>query len=257
MSSLEQQKHDVLSFDVGIRHLAFCHLRCSLPWCASKCQIMAWDVIDLGTVGNLETCATALMRQLYERFASSEKVKVKFDTILIERQPRARSIIMVAVQMFLCAFFSQPQFENFGRVRFISAAWKLNLSLQQQPPPALLEAGKLGKPRKTPKTQKRAKYQANKKTAITTARHYLEHVLEDFANLALLDIAPKKDDLSDAFLQAIAFVEGSEHSRTSFAVFKRRVKKKRTPPVAAEDVVKKTKRPPVKKLMISDDTPQA
>ena len=170
-------------------------------------------MIDLGKVGNVEACASALMAELHKRFE-----KTSADIILIERQPRARSIIMVAVQMFLCGFFSLPQYQ-FGKVKFISATWKLNMAQQHEhetSPVALGAAGTSGTSGRTRKGSKtaaeRVKYSSNKKYAVMTAKHYLETVLCDFANLALLEVYPKKDDLADALLQALAFVEGSGSS---------------------------------------------
>lgn len=193
-------EYSILSFDVGIRHLAFCHLVVAGQGTPSY-RIEDWDVIDLDKVPSVETCAERLMRELHARFPAS-----RFDVVLVERQPKSRSIIMVAVQMFLCAYFSLAKVDatkRVGQVKFISATRKLDMSLL--PPPLDQQA-----PEPVVKS-----YAANKAYAVKAARYYLEHVLEDFANLCLLDTYKKKDDLCDALLQGIAYVEsGGEVCRT-------------------------------------------
>ena len=191
MTDPKSNTKSILSFDVGIRHLAYCHLSHD-GWDASTIKINAWDVIDLGPVASVEICADKLMAELKRRFAVEAA-----DLVLIERQPRSRSVIMVAVQMFLCAYFSQDK-ARFKAVKFISAQRKLAMQLlpdeMQSANRALVE-------------DKSKKYAENKKYAIQVTRHYLE-TLGDFGNLVLLDMYPKKDDLCDSYLQAVAYVEG-------------------------------------------------
>jgi hypothetical protein len=126
---------------------------------------------------------------------------------------------MVAVQMFLCAYFSLAKTHGrVGDVKFISAQRKLAMACAPEEGPE--SAGPV--PTKAGSTAgskagSKEKYAENKKYAISATRHYLEHVIEDFGNLVLLDMYRKKDDLCDSFLQAVAFVEGrGACSRTSY-----------------------------------------
>ena len=240
----------ILSFDVGIRHLAYCYLAVHKKWDVSSCQILSWNVIDLGPVGNVETCALSLMKHLQGKFYDTSA-----DIVLIERQPKARSIIMVAVQMFLCAFFTlrvvvttapkeggEEELEKVNntvdKVKFISASWKLQMAQSSK----LLSNADDGSnnnddgatttnaraSKTTAAATKRVSYANNKKYAIDTARHYLEHVLQDFGNLTILDMFKKKDDLCDALLQALAYVEeGSTGIRAQMSRYKRRSRKDR------------------------------
>jgi hypothetical protein len=205
----------ILSFDVGIRHLAFCCIEHPIrDRSAAAITLVDWDVIDLERVESVEACSDRLMSALDARFAEA-----RFDVVLVERQPKARSIIMVAVQMLLCGYFSLAKAH--GRVqsvRFISATRKLAMAQSQCAGSG--SAGNAGgetqsntasdrrgrRMKRDPKEQ-RVKYAQNKAYAVATTRHYLEHVLSDFANLSLLEQYPKKDDLCDAFLQAVSFVE--------------------------------------------------
>ena len=205
----------ILSFDVGIRHLAYCHVRRSPSQCW---EIVEWDVIDLDRVTSVEMCASRLMGVLEARFPhpSADDAEKRFDVVLVERQPKSRSIMMVAVQMFLCAYFSLPS-GCAKRVKFMSAKGKLAMKHEVPPsssssrtesvePVKPVEPVKEGR-RRAKSLYNRQRYMENKAYAVHTTKHYLEHVLCDFANLTLLDQYCKKDDLCDAFLQSMAFIE--------------------------------------------------
>lgn len=204
----------ILSFDVGIRHLAYC-LMTHEGWDEKSSKILQWDVIDLGQVSSVEMCASRLMEELEKLFSD-----VCVDVVLVERQPKSRSIIMVAVQMFLCSYFSLAKLH--GRVRnvkFISAQRKLGMKWL---PPVREDVDVPGK--------KKNQYAENKKYAIAVSRHYLEHVIHDFGNLVLLDMYAKKDDLCDSFLQGVAYVEGQgKCSRIPYAHSSRGGKRPKRP----------------------------
>lgn len=177
----------VLSFDVGIRHLAFCALEGSQP------SIARWELMDLGKVHGVEACALKLTQELESRFGADEA----YDVVLVERQPKSRSIMMVAIQMILCAFFTARRVRgSVGEVRFAHAGRKLVAKHFAPETPAgdVVEDA-------------RQRYAKNKRYAVLATRHYLEHVHEDFGSLVLLDMFPKKDDLCDAYMQAITFLE--------------------------------------------------
>lgn len=213
MSNPPLQK-TILSFDVGIRHLSFCQISYSDNWNVNSCQVQKWEVLDLGPVSSVEQCSLVLTQKLIELFPLES---LNIDTVLIERQPKSRSIIMVAVQMFLCSYFTLGQVKgSVGQVRFISAQRKLAMNAC----PEVVKAKSLEDSKKSAKVS----YAANKKYAIMTARHYLEHVIRDFANLVLLDMYPKKDDLSDSLLQALSYVE--THGQVS-RIYSKKAKKTR------------------------------
>jgi hypothetical protein len=128
-----------LSFDVGTRNLAYCLLSFDNPNVAS-CKIIEWEVLDLGgkSAGRNKTnCARRLTQVLNERFAflrandgpQNDGKPDMLDYVLIEAQPKGRSCIMVAVQMFLCQYFTMIAEDPGKRVKhvaFVSPRVKLN-----------------------------------------------------------------------------------------------------------------------------------
>jgi hypothetical protein len=206
----------VLSFDVGIRHLAYCKLEdVNAPpnvMSTRLGRIAEWDVIDLGTVKSVEECSFKLASKLEELFSCYVG-----DFVIIERQPRARSIIMVAIQMLLCSYFTVLKVRGaVGDVRFASASNKLRMMYSEgiDNQPIILDSRQFrpAVPKKGNKKERekedRKRYAANKKYAIDATQLYLgPSLMADDANLKKLARYKKKDDLCDAFLQAVAFVE--------------------------------------------------
>lgn len=198
-----RRKCSILSFDVGIRHLAYAILA-DANNAVEKGSIdnvgtvETLDMIDLGTVHSVEQCASRLADELVRRFAGQS-----FDYVLIERQPRARSIMMVAIQMFLCMHFSQC--DRARQVLFSSASRKLSMNMHAYQRTAVENAvGGVGSSQSSAnKTHAKTKYADNKSYAIAAAKKYLAVLPAKVS----LDAFKKKDDVADALLQAIAFVE--------------------------------------------------
>ncbi len=199
----------ILSFDVGIRHLAFCALRVPVRVRGERVPskdamrgaiIDRWDMIDLETVKSVDACCKRLTDELFNRFKQDH-----FDVVLIERQPKHRSIMMVAIQMFLCGYFnvSRAINESNCKIKFMHASRKLECCTSS----ITFNTSIKGNNKAERLRQQAARYKDNKKRAIEGCIHYLHEVLEDYANAALLEQYPKKDDLCDAFLQAVAYVE--------------------------------------------------
>lgn len=161
----------VLSFDVGIRNLAYCHLQGD--------TIKHWGVLDLGVKMNSST--EAMTKALVTTLdAHSEEFKGAND-IIIEKQP-SRNPKMRYIEGMMSAYFFIKYPES---------------STQSYNPKY-----KLGK-----NTFKGvSNYSERKKLGVRRTREFLEktqHVNQ--RNAALFEKSKKKDDLADALLQALSF----------------------------------------------------
>jgi hypothetical protein len=200
----------VLSFDVGIRHLAYCRMEHDDN--NAETRILEWELIDLGKADDIETAIDRLIVQLHARF-SFESDTWNSDVVIIERQPQTRSVMMVALQMALCSFFTMAKVQA-GRVkdiRFGNAKHKLSMQryawTAEDAPREVRPRKEGGGAKQKQQRQSASRYAANKRYAINAAKHYLTFVLKDELNAAKLALSKKKDDLSDSFLQGMALLE--------------------------------------------------
>ena len=204
----------ILSFDVGIRHLAYCMLDDS----RELASIKQWEVIDLGRVGTVEAGILKLTVEMHTRFDALFASGAYLDAVLIERQPKTRSVMLVALQMGICAYFASAVYAGrVGHVRFASASKKLGMRLYRRTEadlPREVKPRSAAPAANTPKQRVRrelaAQYGANKRYAVNATRYYLAEVLRDEVSQAQLAKSKKKDDLCDAFLQGMAFLEGGD-----------------------------------------------
>lgn len=163
----------VLSFDVGIRNLAYCSVDAG--------TIVDWGVLDVHG-GDLGGIATAVVRALDATFAGES-----FDQVLIENQPVMKNPTMKSVQMLIYGYFvtcREVGMVPIGDIRLISAARKNRLC------DAVLGADPEGHT-----------YKKNKDRAIATTRLLLANQPARWGDL--FESHRKRDDLADAFLQSL------------------------------------------------------
>lgn len=161
----------VLSFDVGIRNLAYCHLQGDL--------IKHWGVLDLGVKMNSST--EAITKALVTTLDARRDEFVGAKDIIIEKQP-ARNPKMRYIEGMLSAYF------------FIKYP---DSSTQSYSPKY-----KLGK-----NTFKGlSNYAERKKLGVKRTREFLEKTNDtNQRNAKLFETSKKKDDLADSLLQALSF----------------------------------------------------
>lgn len=184
-----------LSFDVGIRNLAFC------VYDAETHQIKEWGVIDLGAKKNLDDLTEILLEELCTRFEH-----YAFHEVLIENQPVMKNPRMKSIQMVIYTYFmmsrviwrtNQAQHDTSSmRVVFVSATQKNKIAKQI-----------LGHS----STEKLA-YKEAKKCCVEAAKALLKHRQAD-RDLSHLLSSSKKDDLADAYIQVVSYL--SHHKSQS------------------------------------------
>jgi len=216
----------VLSFDVGVRNLSFALLRASpSPADAdddakTETTLERWGVVDLteGRGGitpkqamrDVEGLVKSLLHALHHecRFLTDDRF---VDHVIIENQPCIKNPTMKTLQVALATYFQTMQMLSrtpaVGSVRAVSASSKLGAEW------------------------KGLSYAERKKRSVELARALLDSV--DCADDMRQRFAcsPKKDDLADAFLLAVAF---SDKEREAEGRHRKAAEKKKKEKAAAD-----------------------
>jgi hypothetical protein len=190
----------ILSFDVGVKHLAY--VECSLK--EKQLTIDEWKVVVVSDTAQnmIENIIETLDAEFYDKMTASSFV---YDVVLIENQPALRNPIMKNIQSCIHTYFAvMKQYVGcVGTVTSVSPSSKLRIGAA---PFDGSDASKLS-------------YKLRKELSIKTCRTYLsDGLVSNNKGLACLNIVKnedmtrhfeltkKKDDLSDALLQAIWYV---------------------------------------------------
>ena len=167
----------VLSFDVGIRNLAYCLVEGE----QGSPRVLKWDVLDVHAK-DIEAMSSKLVGVLYDLFAEDD-----ISQVLIENQPVMKNPTMKSVQMIIYSFFictRELGMSSIGRVGLVPASCKNKFCEK-----VLAEEA----PDESP-----ASYARNKRRAVQTTRKLVPEAWR-----AYFEAHKKKDDLADAFLQAL------------------------------------------------------
>ncbi len=190
----------VISFDVGIRHLAFAEIDVLSTATETRLRIVRWETIDLGPRVAGADVPVAVVSAMRARFASGGDGAPT--CVLIENQPAFKNAAMKTVQVALHTFFVMA---GGYAVRLVSASCKHSAETMRQiagptadppPPPASAAAPPEG-------AKSGAAYRARKAAAVRACEQLLVDVLADEERAAWLRSHKKRDDLSDCLLQAV------------------------------------------------------
>ena len=166
----------ILSFDVGIRNLAYCHIQNN--------TIKRWGVLDLGVKMNSST--EAMTKALVTTLDNN---KGEFDgatKVVIEKQP-ARNPKMRYIEGMICAYFyiKGVQQGDVNHVQAYSPKYKLGKNTHRG----------------------LSNYSERKKLGVRRCKMYLEKTTDvNRSMMTLFDKSKKKDDLSDSLLQALSYM---------------------------------------------------
>lgn len=190
----------IISFDIGIKNLACCVIEANGDKQCRDAKVLMWYVISLAdkkekipNVGELSLRLFAELDELMETLGADRTV----DTVLVENQPSRINGAMKTVQMMIFSYFQLRRHWE-GRVAnvlMISAKGKLQGHewCEKDVPAAPTE--KTG-------------YDLNKWRAIRIAERY---IIGDEKLMGIFSSYNKKDDMSDAMLQCIAWLRKQKY----------------------------------------------
>ena len=163
----------ILSFDVGIKNLAFCILK--------ENKIQYWNVSELKYSTNQSLCEAIVSH------CDAWPQMLECGTVLIEKQP-SRNNKMRIIEALLNAYFvikgSKNTASNVKKVCVYSAKYKLG----------------------TNTAKGKSNYTERKKLSIERCKKFLELTSEENSLFSeTFHSSKKKDDLADTLLQALAY----------------------------------------------------
>ena len=189
----------ILSFDVGIKNLAYCQVD------SITHDILDWNIIDCSVPKNHDVIV-----RLIEELENNSNL-LESDIILIEKQPSFNPQMRIISTAIYVYFTLRLNYEQNRKVKIIyySAKNKLKICGETES----LQNKNDGKADGTlrGKKGKRKSYYYNKKAAIEQTKINLENKIKDnqvFYNIFLkfFNSNKKKDDLADCYLQAISYL---------------------------------------------------
>lgn len=160
-----------IGFDIGVKNLAYCVM--------SEAGVCHWDVLSVQGKDFTETSEN-LISMLHDEFP-----ELNCDVVLIENQPVMKNPLMKSIQMMIYSYFKILAYQTGCQceIKLVSASTKLKVKKNTT-------TGKLT-------------YKEKKDLAVRMARQYLQGT----EWLEKLEAHKKKDDISDALLYCINFLE--------------------------------------------------
>tara|TARA_B100000401_G_scaffold364272_1_gene262241 strand:- start:676 stop:1266 length:591 start_codon:yes stop_codon:yes gene_type:complete len=188
----------ILSFDIGIKNLAYCILDKDED---NKLSIIKWDIIKL--LEDNEKCKgfplDELTKRLYKQL-NSHFYSYNITKVLLENQPVLKNPVMKSVQMIVFSFF---QYQAILLAREINTIKLINASNKLKVGKTFTEINNNEDIIKI-----KSKYTRNKKFAIEYTYKILQDRIENFETLIeYFKENKKRDDLADAFLQGIYYID--------------------------------------------------
>ena len=194
----------ILSFDIGIKNLAYCLMyKDNAIDNNNNIKVIDWDIIQLIEDGvkckgvSLDAITNVLYNKLQEIFLDYD-----IKEVLLENQPVLKNPVMKSIQIILYSFFQYEKVlmgRDINLIKFINASNKLKLGKNLSEINNSEDIVKI-----------KSKYTKNKKLAIIYTNHFLQErlIVEDYIKYnEIFNKHKKKDDLSDAFLQGLYYIE--------------------------------------------------
>ena len=181
----------ILSFDVGIKNLAYCIYDSQLK------VILDWFVLDCSVAKNENN----VLKMIQELDFNSQLLNV--DLILIEKQPSFNPQMRIISNCLYVYFTIRIIYEQERKIRILyySPKKKLNLCLETDSYQKNKDILK-----KRDKVSRAQRYRNNKKAAIEQTAIILKESEFNNKYSDYYNNSKKKDDLADSFLQILSFL---------------------------------------------------
>lgn len=195
---METREKVIISFDIGIKNLACCVISAGEK-CDKTAKVLLWYIIALAdkkekipAVKELSMRLFAELDDLVENIGPERVI----DTVMVENQPSRINGAMKTVQMMIYSYFQLRKYweGNVGETLMVSAKGKL--------------AGHDWCDKDVPATDKTG-YELNKWRAVKIAECYIKG---DSKLESIFNSYNKKDDMSDALLQCIAWLRKQKYN---------------------------------------------
>ena len=203
-----------VSFDIGVKNLALCILRQS-----DILEILEWRIIELASskkeIKGIDDISERIYIEMDNIIGGLKNRGINMiDYVLIENQPSNLNGIMKTIQHIIYGYFSLIKYwdKEVGNVVLVNASLKtknhiyvINMEANAAKSGAGTGAGDGGEARNK-KGFRRDKYKNNKMLSIELCREYIS---ENEQLKKRFNENKKKDDLSDACLQAVSYIRST------------------------------------------------
>jgi hypothetical protein len=195
-----------ISFDIGVKNLALCIIKKNED--RKVFEIIDWRIIALADskkeIKGIEDITERIYMNMDNIIGDLKEKNINtIDYVLIENQPSNLNGIMKTIQHIIYGYFSLIKFwdKDINHVILINASLKTKhhnyiINIENKKPE---EA-------KNKKGFRKDKYKNNKLLSIELCKEYIS---EDECLKKLFSENKKKDDLSDACLQAISYIRSN------------------------------------------------
>ena len=188
----------ILSFDVGIKNLAYCQIDSLTK------DILDWNIIDCSVPKNGNVIV-----KLIEEMESILSL-LESDIILIEKQPSFNPQMRIISTAIYVYFTLRLNYEKGIKTKILYYSAKNKLKLCNNTDSLQLKEEQKGDGTLKGKKGKRKSYYYNKQAAIEQTRIFIQNKIETNSfytkYLTFFNSSKKKDDLADSYLQGLAYI---------------------------------------------------
>jgi len=186
----------ILSFDVGIKNLAYCQIDSITK------DILDWNIIDCSINKKDNQC------QIIKLISELDSIPnlLESEIILIEKQPSFNPIMRIISNAIYVYFILRISYElntdNYKKIKILYYSAKNKLKLCTETDSYKKNEQYKNSNNRVVKKDRAKNYYNNKKAAIEHTNILLTN--DDF--LTFFNKSKKKDDLADCYLQALAYL---------------------------------------------------